>query len=816
MSHPIGGAADGVGSSGVGSADVGGPPILQHREALLAAIAAHDCLIVVGDTGSGKTTHLPRILRAAGCERVCVTQPRRVAAIMAARRVADEMGTAVGGKEVGYAVRFERACTEHTRITFATDGTVLRQAVAHPELELYDALVLDEAHERSLATDVLFALAKRVLTRRRTAAAAANAGSAALPLTEGVDRPTEDRSPLPSLRGGGLQRVVVASATLDADRLSTYLLGAPIYRVAGRSFPVTIRHAADPATCHSLVEAALELVLRIHTQPKDGDGGGGEGGDVLVFCSGSEEIATAAHALRELVSELGDAGIPPMLVLPLHASLPVDEQAKVFQAAPKGTRKVILATNVAETSLTIPNVTTVIDLGMVKQKRHDPTRGVDLLTLTTISRSAATQRAGRAGRTAPGHVYRLYTEAQLDGFETEPPPEILRTDLASALLQLKAMGISRLLSIDWLDPPEPDALTRAIKHLYLLEAIDESGNLTPTGVRMSRLPLNPPLARALLASITLRCVPACAALCAMASGEEPWCRAGRAELLENAARTRERLERTDGDHIAWLRLYCEWQALPSSPRARDEWCDASGVRARVLRTARDVTSQLLVSIAQIMRAAPPPEEPGDATSAAAEVGAMASEISASESAKCRRALGEAYYYHAAKRMRGTPLYQTLDQPSQSVAIHAHPHGGGGGGPGGGGGGSGGGSGRLYGAEYVVFSELMWAGKAVMTMASAVEFGWIAHRLSKLNDVDVESILAAEGEDHQLKKHFQDHEHGGTLGKRAAPAGNEANRAAARAKTSDEAPVPAGTRRNDSEAVSAARARFLQRKSAGHC
>ena len=522
-------------------------PVSRHAAAISRALCDHDVIIVVGETGSGKTTQIPRLLLEAGCARVVVTQPRRVAAIAAAHRVADESGCAVGDA-VGYSVRFLHKASDTSKITFATDGVLLRQAIASPCLGQYDALVLDEAHERSLNTDVLFAIARQVLARRR-------------------DTRPVGSTPAPVQPSAGLQRVIVASATLDTSKLCRYFFNAPVVRIPGRNFPVSVLHAATAMPSGSLLDAALEVIIRVHmTRPlpdyciderqladqtdmscstcsllssKD------VAPDVLVFCTGQEEILTAAHALRALEEDLRaqDPSLPLLHVLPLYAALSSEEQERVFAPAPDGGRKVIFATNVAETSLTIPGVGVVVDLGLMKEKHYDHSRGIELLKVVPISQSAAAQRAGRAGRVAPGEVFRLYTEAQLEKMDSAQLPEIARTNIAHVVLQLKAMGHMRIHEIDWLDAPDIASLHQALRHLFLLGALDRIGQITADGRAMARLPLDPSLSRLLLSTAEYGCVEAGATICAMACGEDPYCRSGGAALLAAANETKARLGR---------------------------------------------------------------------------------------------------------------------------------------------------------------------------------------------------------------------------------------------------------------------------------
>ena len=452
-------------------------------------------------------------------------------------------------------------------------------------------------------------------------------------------------------------------------------------------------------------------------------------------------------------------------------------------------RQVILATNVAETSLTLPGVRVVIDTGLVKEKTFEASRSMEILSVVPISRSAAVQRAGRAGRTAPGEVYRLYTEAQLARMAAEPLPEIARIHLSSVVLQVKAMGLRDVLSLDWLDPPQGESLRHAATSLHLLGALDDDGDLTRDGRAMAKLPLEPALARVLLTATALGVASQAAMICAMACGEEPFHRSGRPELLDAAAAARERLDGPEGDFVTLLHLQEEWRATP--PRQRDDWCASNGVRARVMRAADDVHTQLLTLLRSVApRAASTSGDEPLAHPAAKGPTERLGRGAISE--RCRRALAEAYFVNAARKMRGTDLYQTLATPPQSVALRAGGTGGHASGPA-----SAGGSARLRGTEYIVFDELVRAGgRAVVLRACAVDHAWLAPMLPRAHAgrVDAERLL------------------------RGAPLHAGAKRAAeSSAEPSADAVAPTASadnpaeRRNDSRAVLAAQERYRQRQ-----
>lgn len=389
-------------------------PIYSAKDRLIEEIRKNETVIIIGETGSGKTTQIPQYVY--GDESltkgltVGVTQPRRVAAVSVSRRVADETGTE-HGKLVGYAIRFEDVSSEETRIKFLTDGMLLRESVIDPMLSKYGVIMIDEAHERTLQTDFLLGTIKGVQQRRRVAAKS-TVGS--------------NQTVLPPLR------VVVMSATLEATSFSKFFDGAPVLYSHGRTFPVEMFYTEEPE--EDYLDAALWTIFQINEE---------EGpGDILVFLTGQEEIESLGRMLREKMSEI-QSGAPRLNVVLLFAALSPEDQMKVFEPTPAGTRKVVLATNIAETSLTINGIRYVVDSGLSKMRTHHPRSGVDELLVSPIAQSQAQQRAGRAGREAPGKCFRLYTEDVMPSLQKFVKPELLRTNLSGVVLQLKVRFLAR-------------------------------------------------------------------------------------------------------------------------------------------------------------------------------------------------------------------------------------------------------------------------------------------------------------------------------------------------------------------------------------
>ncbi len=444
-------------------------PISARREAIMEVLRRRQVLIVAGDTGSGKSTQLPQYCLELGRGmdgRIAHTQPRRLAARALAARIAEEIGQPLGGS-VGFRVRFADQVSDATRLVLMTDGLLLAELTADPQLRRYDTVIVDEAHERSLNVDLLMGVLKRLLSRR------------------------------PDLR------VIVTSATLDVERTARFFDDAPVITVSGRSHPIEVRYRGTPDAAEDpdLPAAVLEACQEIATEP-----GQIGGGDILVFLPGEREIRDVGELLqRELHGR--------MEILELYSRLSWEQQSRIFQRGPR--QRIVLATNVAETSITVPGIRAVVDSGLVRISRYSPRNRLQRLPIEPVSRAGADQRKGRCGRLGPGLCLRLYTEAD---FEARPPftePEILRTNLAALLLRLAADGLGAAEDFPFIDPPDARARGDGYRLLQELQALDADRRITRRGRVMSRLPLDPRLARALIESKRFR---ACAELLIIVAG----------------------------------------------------------------------------------------------------------------------------------------------------------------------------------------------------------------------------------------------------------------------------------------------------------
>lgn len=517
-------------------------PMFQYRDALIDAIKEYQVLVVVSETGSGKTTQIPQYLIESGFGRVACTQPRRVAAMSVAARVADEMGVKLGA-EVGYSIRFEDCTSEKTVIKYMTDGMLLREFLSEPDLAGYDGIIVDEAHERSLSTDIVMGLIKDIAR----------------------------------FRGDNI-RIVISSATLNAEKFSAYFDDAPVFKIPGRMYGVDILYSKAPQADH--LEACCVTTLQIHaSQPQ---------GDILVFLTGQEEIETTEELLRQRTRGLGTK-LGELIIAPIYATLPSEMQSKIFDPTPPGARKVVLATNIAETSVTIPGIVYVIDPGYCKQKGYNPKTGMESLLVVAVSQAGAIQRAGRAGRTQPGKCFRLYTKWSFyHEMEKDTLPEILRTNLAQVVLMLMSLGIDNLLEFDFLDAPPVEVLSRSLEQLYALGALSDRGQLTKLGRRMAELPLDPMMAKALLASEEFKCSDEVATICAMLSvNNAVFYRPKEKKVLADAAHAAF-ARGGGGDHIRLLNCYLQWRDSGFST----QWCYENFVQARTIKRAQDVREQL--------------------------------------------------------------------------------------------------------------------------------------------------------------------------------------------------------------------------------
>ncbi|PIA51265.1 hypothetical protein AQUCO_01100242v1 [Aquilegia coerulea] len=525
-------------------------PILQFEDKIIETIEQNSVVVVIGETGSGKSTQLSQILHRNGYTKhgiVAVTQPRRVAAVSVARRVAQELGVQLG-EEVGYAIRFEDRTSERTRIKYLTDGVLLRESLSNPELDQYSVVILDEAHERSLNTDILLGLMKRLVKIRQTNL-----------------------------------KVLITSATLDGGKVSRFFSDCPVLTVPGKLFPVEIFYSSERPT--SYVESSLKTALDIHIREPEGD--------VLIFMTGQDDIEKMISKLEEKVQSLAEGSCMDVVILPLHGSLPPEMQVRVFQPPPPNCRRFIVATNIAETSLTVDGVVYVIDSGFVKQRQYNPATGMYSLDIVQISRVQADQRAGRAGRTCPGKCYRLYPSSiYREEFPEVTIPEIQRSSLAGSVLYLKSLDVPDIdiLSFDFLDPPSRESLEDALRQLYLIDAIDGNGSITRVGRAMAELPLEPSLSRTLLEANENGCLSQALTVVAMLSAET--------SLLPSRSKGSEKkrkhgsLDLPDGsgwgDHIQMLQIYEMWDRAGYDRR----WCTDHDLQVRGMMFTKDVRKQL--------------------------------------------------------------------------------------------------------------------------------------------------------------------------------------------------------------------------------
>eukprot|EP00927_Polykrikos_kofoidii_P043542 TRINITY_DN37611_c0_g1_i1.p1 TRINITY_DN37611_c0_g1~~TRINITY_DN37611_c0_g1_i1.p1 ORF type:complete len:1314 (+),score=272.56 TRINITY_DN37611_c0_g1_i1:116-4057(+) len=609
-------------------------PVFEVREDLLNLLREHQILVVVGETGSGKTTQLTQYLHEAGYTvngLIGCTQPRRVAAVSVAKRVSDEMGCELGTK-VGYAIRFEDCTSDDTFIKYMTDGVLLREVLIEPDLDRYCAVIMDEAHERSLNTDVLFGILRQVVARRRDF------------------------------------KLIVTSATMDAKKFADFFGSVPVFTIPGRTFPVETFFARSTATDY--VDAAVQQALKIHVSQGMGD--------ILIFMTGQEDIESTCVLLADRVQQVGE-DVPPLTILPIYSQLPSDLQAKIFESSEK--RKIIVATNIAETSLTVDGITFVIDTGYCKLKVYNAKMGMDSLQVTPISQANANQRKGRAGRTAPGTCWRLYTECAFFGeMLSATIPEIQRTNLSNVVLLLKSMGVKDLLSFGFMDPPPQETILSSMFQLWMLSALDNLGDITPLGCKMAQFPLDPPLSKMLIVAEELGCSSEVMTVVSMLSVPSIFFRPK--DRAEESDAAREKFFTPESDHLTLLNVYQQWAANGYSAK----WCTEHFVHQKSLKKVREVRGQM-EEIMQQQRLKP--------TSCGTDWDVVRKAICAG-------------YFHNAGKLRGIGEYVNL---RSKICGHLHP------------------TSALYGLgytpDYVVYHEVTYTTKEYMSTVTAVEPYWLA-------------------------------------------------------------------------------------------
>jgi pre-mRNA-splicing factor ATP-dependent RNA helicase DHX16 len=577
-------------------------PIYAYRDQFLAALEQYQILVIVGETGSGKTTQLPQYLHEAGYTKgglkVGCTQPRRVAAMSVAARVADEMGVKLGN-EVGYSIRFEDSTSDKTVLKYMTDGMLLREFMTEPDLGGYSALMIDEAHERTVHTDILLALVKDLARER------------------------------PDLK------LLISSATMNASKFAEYFDDAPIFNIPGRRYPVDIHYTPQPEA--NYLAAAITTVFQIHTTQGKGD--------ILVFLTGQDEIEAAEQNIMEISRKLGSR-VAELIICPIYANLPSELQAKIFEPTPEGARKVVLATNIAETSLTIDGIVFVIDPGFVKENIYNPATGMSKLVAVPCSRASANQRSGRAGRVGPGKCFRLYTKwAFMNEMEESTTPEIQRTNLNGVVLLLKSLGINDLLDFEFMDPPPTETLIGALNQLFALQALNHKGELTKMGRQMAEFPTDPMLAKAILAADKLGCVEEVLSIVSMLSEASAlFFRPKDKKIHADSARARFTIKE-GGDHLTLLNIWNQWVDSDFSY----VWAKENFLQQRSLTRARDVRDQLAKLCERV------------------EV--TMSSCGAADLVPIQKAITAGFFPNAARLQRGGDSYRTV---KNNTTVYIHP------------------------------------------------------------------------------------------------------------------------------------------------
>ncbi|HSH69688.1 MAG TPA: ATP-dependent RNA helicase HrpA, partial [Deferrisomatales bacterium] len=522
-------------------------PIVGRKDEIVAAIREHPVVVITGATGSGKSTQLPKMCLEAGrgvAGRIACTQPRRIAATSVAARVAEELGP--GGEDlVGYKIRFADRTRPTTRIKFVTDGMLLAETQGDPALRAYDTVIVDEAHERSLNIDFLLGILKRLVARRRDL------------------------------------RVVITSATIDTEKFSKAFGDAPVIEVSGRTYPVETRYRpVDPEAEErgetTYVDQAVEAVVELHRNRHRED--------VLVFMPTERDIAETVEALEA-------RRLAGCVVLPLYGRLSGGEQGRVFR--PVGGQKIVVATNVAETSVTVPGIRYVVDTGLARISAYNPRARTHSLPVRPISRSSADQRRGRCGRTGPGICIRLYSEEDYASRPEYTLPEIKRANLAEVILRMLSLRLGDPAEFPFIDPPHPRAIRDGFATLTELGAIDADRKLTPAGRLMARLPLDPRVSRMILEADRNHSLREVTIIAAALSVQDP--RERPTEKRQQADQAHARFRVPGSDFLDFLKIWDAYhdtlEQMPSQARMR-KFCKEHFLSFNRMREWRDVHEQI--------------------------------------------------------------------------------------------------------------------------------------------------------------------------------------------------------------------------------
>lgn len=515
-------------------------PAWECKEKLFSLVNSNPVVILKGETGSGKTTQIPQfLLEKYG--KIAVTQPRRVAAMSVAKRVSEEMDVKLG-EHVGYSIRFEDCTSNITILKYMTDGMLLKESMSDPLLSSYECIILDECHERTMATDILFGLMKEILQKRKNF------------------------------------KLIVMSATIDIEKFQSFF-NAPILEVSGRLFNVEIKYLPNPTDDY--LQETVDVAVRIHETEKEGD--------ILIFLTGEEEIENAVEMLYEAIDQEEYGYVN---VVPLYSTLPPYSQQKIFDSPPgknkkgKPGRKIVVSTNIAETSVTIDGIVYVIDSGFSKQKIYNPRLRMESLLITPISKASAKQRAGRAGRTREGICYRLFTKEAYDELDASTYPEILRSNLSSVILTLLKIGITDIVHFDFMDPPAPETMMRSLETLNYMKALDDDGALTEEGLLIANIPLDPELAKVLISSSKFKCVNEILTIVSLLSVPNIFVRPRTQQKSSDEAK--KKFSSLSGDHITLLTAFNAYKSNNSS----ESFCRVNFLSYKNLKNADNIRNQL--------------------------------------------------------------------------------------------------------------------------------------------------------------------------------------------------------------------------------